>query len=85
MSKVTVDPRCPSHPGHQVYQAMGPRFVGPMIWVCAACMRPLGLASFRTSTFGPPWPQGRTEKPSDMAHNRVDWEWLFGRQDRSSR
>jgi hypothetical protein len=84
MSAIVTDPRCPKHPGHQVYLSWQSWHDWGQ-WVCSACRRPLGLAA-RSGICGgrAPWPQGRTQKPRDMATDKVDWDWVFAEQERRS-
>jgi len=81
--QITREPRCPEHPAYAVY-VFWPRPYTHRLsqqWCCAACGRPLGLASLTQD--GPvQFPQGRKETPTDIRYNGVDWDWVVMQDDR---
>jgi hypothetical protein len=48
--RVVRDPRCPAHPDYFLYIEcqLGD---GPVLWACAVCGRPLGVASITGANF----------------------------------
>ena len=73
MSKVTVDPRCPSHPAWEVYKRLS-ELSEKILWVCSVCRRPLGYASLGWESTVP-WPRDRSVTPEDRSLAKVEWNW----------
>lgn len=77
--EIVKDPRCPQHPHMEACASMrAPWCV--LTWVCSACRRPLGLASFDLGFWGP---RTALRRPSArrLADNVADHRWLYAQSD----